>query len=87
MAGKNMVRWMHLFNLTMQDFGKVLMIVGVVIVILGFLFWQGLGGRWLGHLPGDIAIHKGNTRFYFPLATCLLISLVLTLLYWLFRKL
>ena len=40
----------------------------------------------LGKLPGDISIHRGNSSFYFPIVTCLLISLVLTLLSWLFRR-
>lgn len=70
----------------MQDLGKLLFIVGLVLVVIGAVLWKtgGLGG--LGRLPGDIAIQKGNSSFYFPIVTCLLISAVLTLLGWLFRR-
>ena len=57
--------------------GRVLVVVGVVIVALGLLLLLG-GGLGLGRLPGDIAIRRGNTRIYVPLATCLLLSLVAT---------
>ena len=57
--------------------GRVLVVVGVVIVGLGLLLLLG-GGLGLGRLPGDIAIRRGNTRIYVPLATCLLLSLVAT---------
>jgi len=70
----------------MHDLGKLLVIVGLVITFVGVLLWKtgGLGG--FGRLPGDISIHKGQSSFYFPIVTCLLISVVLTLLMWLFRK-
>jgi hypothetical protein len=69
-----------------QDFGKLLFIIGFVLIVIGAVLWKtgGLGG--LGRLPGDIAIHKENSSFYFPIVTCILISLVLTLLAWLFRR-
>ena len=70
----------------MNDLGKLLFIVGIVLVILGAVIWKtgGLGG--LGRLPSDITVHKGNSTFYFPIVTCLLISAVLSLLAWLFRR-
>ncbi len=70
----------------MNDFGKLLFIIGIVLVILGAVIWKtgGLGG--LGRLPGDITMQKGNSTFYFPIVTCLLISAVLSLLAWLFRR-
>jgi hypothetical protein len=70
----------------MQDFGKLLVILGVVVTIAGAILWKtgGLGG--LGHLPGDIYVRKGNSSFSFPIVTCLIISAVLTLLSWMFRK-
>jgi hypothetical protein len=70
----------------MQDLGKMVFILGLVLVIAGAILWKtgSLGG--LGHLPGDIFVKKGNSTFYFPIVTCILISLVLTLLSWLFRK-
>ena len=70
----------------MSDLGKILVVVGLVIAGIGLLFWTGVGKAWLGKLPGDIQVSRGNFSFYFPLATCLLISLVLTLLFWLFRR-
>lgn len=69
----------------MQDIGKFLVLAGIVITLIGTLIWMGLG-KWMGKLPGDIAIQKGNFGFYFPLATCLVISAILTFLFWLFRR-
>jgi Protein of unknown function (DUF2905) len=71
----------------MTDVGKILVVVGLALVALGLLIW--LGGKMnlpLGRLPGDIRIDRPNFKFYFPLATCLLISAVLTLVMWLLRK-
>lgn len=70
----------------MNDLGKFLVIAGLALVIVGAALWSGIGRGWLGRLPGDIQYHKGNFSFYFPLVTCLLLSAVLTLLFWLFRK-
>jgi len=67
--------------------GRVLIVSGVVLVILGLLV--SLAGRLpfrLGRLPGDIYIHGKNTSFYFPLTTCILLSVVLTLVLWIFRR-
>lgn len=65
---------------------KVLIVVGLSIVLLGLVV--GVLGRFvrIGHLPGDIEVRRGNFTFYFPLATCVLISLALTALAWLLRK-
>ena len=65
-------------SMELSSLGRVLVVVGVVIVGLGLLLVVG-GGLGLGRLPGDIAIRRGNSRFYFPLATCLLLSLVATI--------
>ena len=70
----------------MQDIGKLLVILGVLIAVAGVLLWSGIGKGWLGRLPGDIHYTRGNFSFYFPLVTCLLISLLLTVILWLFRK-
>ena len=70
----------------MQDFGKVLMILGLTLAGAGFLLWMGVGKGWLGKLPGDIAVQKGNFSFYFPITTCVVISIILTLVLWLLRK-
>jgi len=63
-----------------EGIGKVLIIVGLVIVGLGLLF--AFGGRipFLGKLPGDILIRKDDATFYFPVVTLLLLSLVLTVI-------
>ena len=70
----------------MHDLGKVIFIIGCVLVIAGAILWKtgGLGG--LGQLPGDISLRKGNSTFYFPIVTCIIISVVLSLLSWFFRK-
>jgi hypothetical protein len=70
----------------MNDLGKLLVIAGVVVACVGALLWSGLGKGWLGRLPGDIHLTKGNFSFYFPLATCVVVSLLVTLILWLFRK-
>ncbi|HXG02027.1 MAG TPA: DUF2905 domain-containing protein [Candidatus Binatia bacterium] len=67
----------------MSDVGKLLVALGLLIAAVGVLLM--LVGRvpWIGRLPGDIHIERGNWTFYFPLATSLLLSLVLTLIFWL----
>ncbi len=70
----------------MQEIGKVLVIVGIVIALIGALLWKTGGLGPLGRLPGDITIRGENSTFYFPIVTCILLSLVLTLLSWLFRR-
>jgi hypothetical protein len=70
----------------MNDLGKLLFITGLVLAVVGLLLWTGVGKGWIGKLPGDINYTKGNFSFYFPLATCIVLSLLLTFLLWLFRK-
>lgn len=74
----------------MRDLGKMLLGFGALMVLLGLILLVAgnLSGKvpWLGRLPGDIHIQRGNWSFYFPLATCLIISLVLTLLFSLFGR-
>lgn len=64
---------------------KTLIIIGIILVALG-LCWPLLQKLHLGRLPGDFAFKFGNFTFYFPLTTCILISVVLTILFWLFNK-
>ena len=59
---------------------------GGVITILGLALWSGFGAGWLGRLPGDIRIERGNSAFYFPIVTCLIISIVLSLILSFFRR-
>ena len=72
----------------MPELGKTLVVVGLLIAAVGALLWSGVGRGWSGHLPGDIHYTnpKGNFSFHFPIITCLLVSLILTLVLWLFRK-
>lgn len=70
----------------MNEIGKLLILLGAFLVFIGVLLWSGVGKNWLGRLPGDIHYTKDGFHFYFPVVTCLLISAVLTLLLWLFRK-
>lgn len=69
-----------------QYIGKFLVILGVVIIVIGGLLL--LSGKipWIGRLPGDIIIQRKNFTFYFPLATSILISLLLTLIFWIIGK-
>jgi Protein of unknown function (DUF2905) len=68
------------------ELGKILVIIGAVLLALGCVFL--LSGKlpWIGKLPGDIVIHKKNFTFYFPLATGLIASLILTLILWLIGR-
>ena len=70
----------------MAGLGKSLIYIGIVLVIVGVLF--SLGGKipWLGHLPGDIYIRRERFTFYFPVTTCLLLSIIVTLFLYFFRK-
>jgi len=70
----------------MNDIGKTLMVAGLVLAAVGALIWSGVGRGWFGRLPGDIHYTKDNFSFHFPIVTCLLISAILTLVLWLFRK-
>ncbi len=65
--------------------GRTLVILGLVILLLGLL-WPWLQKIGLGRLPGDIVIERENFRFYFPVTTSIVISLLLSLLFWLFFR-
>jgi hypothetical protein len=70
----------------MPSLGKSLIIIGLIIAVIGVVLT--LAGRipWLGRLPGDIYVKRENFTFYFPLATSIIISLILSFILWLFRK-
>lgn len=68
-------------------FGWLLLILGLVIAGVGLVWILAPSIPWLGRLPGDIRIERENFRFYFPLMTCLLLSLVLSLVLWVIRLL
>jgi hypothetical protein len=70
----------------MQDMGKIVIILGIVLVGLGLIMLYGPKIPWLGKLPGDITIKKENFTFYFPLASSIVISIILTTLFSIFRR-
>ena len=72
----------------MNELGKLLVVLGLGVTAVGVLLWSGIGRDWLGRLPGDIHFTnaRGNFSFYFPIVTCLLLSAIVTLILWFFRK-
>jgi hypothetical protein len=68
------------------SFGKTLIIFGVILVGIGLLLTLGNKIPWIGKLPGDIIIKRDKFTLYFPLVTCIIISLLLTLLFSIFKK-
>jgi thiamine transporter ThiT len=70
----------------MRDLGKFLIVIGVVTAVIGLIFWSGFAPKWLGRLPGDIRIERGNSVFYFPIVTCIVISILLSLSLSIFRR-
>ena len=70
----------------MNPIGKFLIVAGLVLIGAGLVFMLSDKIPWLGKLPGDFTVKKDNLTFYFPLATCLIISVVLSLILWFYRK-
>ena len=70
----------------MRDIGRFLIVIGVVTAVVGVILWSGIAPKWLGRLPGDIRIERGNFGFYFPIVTCIIISIVISLLLAFFRR-
>ena len=68
-----------------MNIGRLLIVLGAILLVAG-LAWPFLARLGLGRLPGDIMVERGNFRFYFPIVTSLVVSVVLTLLFWLFRR-
>ena len=64
----------------LQPFGRALLLLGLILCGLGVILLWGSKIPWLGRLPGDIAIRRGGGSFYFPVVTCILISIVLSIL-------
>jgi hypothetical protein len=75
----------HVVNF-FSGIGKTLIVLGLIITAVGIVLVLIPKAPWLGKLPGDIAIKKDNYQFYFPIATCIIISVVLSILFYLFRK-
>jgi len=70
----------------LDDLGKVLVGFGLLIVLLGVVLLVAGRVPWLGRLPGDIYVRRGNWAFYFPLATSLVVSALLTLVFWILNR-
>ena len=70
----------------MRDLGRILILIGIFTALIGLVLWGGFAPKWLGRLPGDIRIERGNFSFYFPIVTCIVVSIVLTLIFSLFRR-
>ena len=71
---------------SVPELGKLLFIIGLVIAGAGLLIWSGVGRGWFGQLPGDISVSRPGFSLHFPIVTCILISLILTVVMWLFRR-
>jgi hypothetical protein len=69
-----------------RELGKFVVVIGVVVTLVGLVMWSGFAPKWLGRLPGDIRIERGHSAFYFPIVTCIILSIVLSLLLSLFRR-
>ncbi len=70
----------------MIHIGKLFLILGLTFLVLGLIMVFGHRIPFLGRLPGDIHIEKSNFQFHFPIITCILLSLFVTLIFWIFRK-
>jgi hypothetical protein len=71
---------------SMHSIGKMLILTGIVVVAMGGLLMLVEKISWFGKLPGDIVIQRKNFTFYFPLAISILLSVILSLLFWIFGK-
>ncbi len=68
-----------------MNIAKILITLGIILVIAGLL-WPWIQKLGLFQLPGDIRVEGGNTRFYFPITTSIILSAILTLIFWLVRR-
>ncbi len=68
------------------DIGKIIIFIGLLLVIIGFIFMLGSKLPFIGKLPGDRAFEKKNYSFYFPVTTCIIISIILSFILWLSNK-
>ena len=68
------------------DIGKIIIFIGLLLVVIGFVWMVGNKLPFIGKLPGDIAIERKNYSFYFPVTTCIIISIILSFILWFFYK-
>ena len=64
----------------MREVGRFIVTIGVITTLVGLVLWIGFAPKWLGRLPGDIRIEREHSSFYFPIVTCIVLSIVLSLL-------
>ena len=67
----------------MRELGKFIVIIGAITTMVGLLMWSGIA-KWLGRLPGDIRIEREHSAFYFPIITCIILSIVFSVVFSLF---
>jgi len=67
--------------------GKMLIFLGIILIVIGAVLFLANKVPWIGRLPGDIYIKRGNFSFYFPIATCILISIIISAILWLLSRL
>ncbi len=70
----------------MRELGKFVVIIGVIVILVGLVLWSGLAPKWMGRLPGDIRLEREHSTFYFPIVTCIILSILLSLLLSIFRR-
>ena len=70
----------------LSTFGKILIFIGIIMIVVGGLFLFGNKIPFIGRLPGDIAIQRKNFNFYFPITTSIIISIILSFIMWLLSK-
>ncbi len=70
----------------MAALGRMLIVFGIIIVAIGLILLFAPKIPHIGRLPGDIYVKKDSFTFYFPLTTCIIVSLLLTLVFWIFRR-
>lgn len=72
----------------MAGIGKILVLTGIIIILVGLVLWLGSETMsWFGNLPGDISIKKENFRFYFPITSMIIFSVLLSLIIWIIKRL
>ena len=70
----------------MREMGKGVVAIGLLVAVASLVWWSGLAPRWLGRLPGDIRIKRGDAAFYFPIVTCIIVSVAASLIFSFFRR-
>ncbi len=71
----------------MTQLAKILIFTGIIFIIAGvIIYFAGNKLNWIGNLPGDIRVEKENFKFYFPITTMIIMSIVVSFIIWLIRK-